>query len=271
ENVVRVRKKTAPPRSIRARRTSISSRRGRPAEAGRAGPAPPPGAAARRPPGLGRFFTILKGLASCSRPPYDASSPATSAPPPRPARRGRLPPRRPAAAGRPRLETLEDRTSPAVVRWVAGSGNWATPANWSTGRVPGPTDEVVINVSGTITVTHSQANDSIHSLISENDLAFTGGSLTGSGDSTLDSTFTLSGGTLASRGSLTRNHVFTWTGGTLAGRGHTEVNAGMVVSGPGGKSLNNQTLDDAAPTTWSGTGGIGLSSAVWNNLANVTL
>src|SRR5262249_44895106 len=165
----------------------------------------------------------------------------------RPARRGRLPARRPAAAGRrPRLETLEDRTSPAVVRWVAGSGNWATPANWRTGRVPGPTDEVVINVSGTITVTHSQANDSIHSLISENDLAFTGGSLTVSGDSTLDSTFTLSGGTLTSRGSLTLNDVFTWTGGTLAGRGHTEVNAGMVVSGPGGKSLNNQTLDDAA-------------------------
>ena len=46
---------------------------------------------------------------------------------------------------RPRVEALEDRYSPAVVYWANPlGGDWQTPANWSTGVVPSPADDVVI-------------------------------------------------------------------------------------------------------------------------------
>ena len=49
----------------------------------------------------------------------------------------------------PVLETLEFRRLLATVSWVsATSGSWDVASNWSTDAVPGPTDDVVIDVSG---------------------------------------------------------------------------------------------------------------------------
>ena len=46
----------------------------------------------------------------------------------------------------------------SIVEWIAGSGSWATAANWSTGEVPGENDDVFIApVSGTVTVTAGAA------------------------------------------------------------------------------------------------------------------
>ena len=46
----------------------------------------------------------------------------------------------------------------SIVEWIAGSGSWATAANWSTGEVPGENDDVFIApASGTVTVTASAA------------------------------------------------------------------------------------------------------------------
>ena len=42
----------------------------------------------------------------------------------------------------------------SIVEWIAGSGNWSTAENWSTGEVPGENDDVFIApASGTVTVT----------------------------------------------------------------------------------------------------------------------
>src|SRR5262245_44326721 len=52
------------------------------------------------------------------------------------------------------VEHLEVRIAPAAVTWVAGSGDWNTGSNWSTGKVPGAGDDVTISaLSATITHT----------------------------------------------------------------------------------------------------------------------
>ena len=66
---------------------------------------------------------------------------------------------------RPLPVWLEDRTLLSTVTWINPSGgDWDTPSNWSTDALPGPSDDVVIDLLG-ITVTHSSsASDSVNSL-----------------------------------------------------------------------------------------------------------
>ncbi|HKI32602.1 MAG TPA: hypothetical protein VKA46_12095, partial [Gemmataceae bacterium] len=79
----------------------------------------------------------------------------------------------------PILEPLEDRVAPAAVSWAVGqSGYWDVGSNWSTGQVPGASDDVIINRSvANLTITYRQGNDSIHSLQSNEVLDVSGGSL----------------------------------------------------------------------------------------------
>jgi hypothetical protein len=168
-------------------------------------------------------------------------------------------------SARLRLEALEERSLPSVVNWTnPAGGDWNTPGNWSTGALPGPGDDVVINV-GSGTVTHSSGTHSVHSLSSANDFTLSGGSLTLADTSALNGTFTLSGGTLTERSELDLNGAFSWTGGTLAGHGTTVANAGIALSGSGGKALNQQTLDNVGTATWTGGNLSFTNNAVWDN------
>ncbi|HLN29982.1 MAG TPA: hypothetical protein VK395_19730, partial [Gemmataceae bacterium] len=56
----------------------------------------------------------------------------------------------------------------SVVNWInPAGGDWDTPGNWSTGQVPGATDDAVINYSN-ITVTHNtSSSDAVNSITSE--------------------------------------------------------------------------------------------------------
>src|SRR5262249_50764730 len=63
----------------------------------------------------------------------------------------------------PRLEALEDRVVLATVTWInPAGGDWDTPANWSSGSLPGGNDDAVIALPG-IVVTHTGIhNDTVH-------------------------------------------------------------------------------------------------------------
>ncbi|MFN4242745.1 MAG: beta strand repeat-containing protein [Tepidisphaerales bacterium] len=87
-----------------------------------------------------------------------------------------------------------------VVSWVLeGDGQWTTPANWSTGQLPGPSNDVVIDrPSGNYLVTLSSGNQSIRDLTLFERLQISSFStLTLGGTANIHNTLTLSDGTLS--------------------------------------------------------------------------
>jgi CARDB/Immunoglobulin domain len=113
----------------------------------------------------------------------------------------------------------------ATVSWVGGSGDWENTANWNTGALPGPSDDVVINPAATITVTHSTGAHTVHSIA-------------------LSESFVLSGGSLAVTTTLIASNTVTLSGGTLQSATVITTNgASMVVEGNNGSTLNGVTVD----------------------------
>jgi RHS repeat-associated protein len=100
------------------------------------------------------------------------------------------------------LEEFEPRVQPSKVFWnIGASGDWNVGSNWSTGNVPGPSDDVVINRSVPVTVTIGSGDQSVNSLqVTNNDaLTLTAGSLTAANGITINSgTLNFTGGTLGS-------------------------------------------------------------------------
>ena len=87
----------------------------------------------------------------------------------------RLNPTPSATIRRPRLrlhlEQFEDRTVPAIITWIGGTGDWSTAANWSTGTVPGAGDDVVIP-SGSVVTHTSNSAETVYSLRLDGTLNF---------------------------------------------------------------------------------------------------
>lgn len=127
-------------------------------------------------------------------------------------------PRRSSRHGMKSIEALERRRLLTAVSWIgAASGDFDVAQNWSTGVVPGPTDDVTINVAG-ITVTHSAGVDTVNSLTTDEPFDLTGGTLTVANALTLNNTFTVSGGTLQQANVVNaRNLAFSGNSGVLSG------------------------------------------------------
>ena len=183
--------------------------------------------------------------------------------------------RRRAAVRRLILEQLEQRIQPSTVNWVNPSGgDWDTPSNWSTGQLPGPGDDVVINQTG-ITITHAtSASDSVNSLTSQATLVLSAGSLSIAASSTM-SAFNQSGGTLTGAGTVTVSGLLTWTGGIESGTGTTVANGGLAITASNAAFtvLDGRTLTNAATATVNGSGNQYLDlgdNAVLNNLPGAT-
>ena len=92
------------------------------------------------------------------------------------------------------LATLAVRA--ATVTWTGGSGDWSTPADWSTGALPGTNDDVVIGPGPATIVTHSSGADAVRSIRSEQAFVLSGGSLAVSSLFQADGGITVSGGTI---------------------------------------------------------------------------
>src|ERR1043166_2330790 len=102
------------------------------------------------------------------------------------------------------------------VYWVGGNGDWNTATNWSTGILPGPSDDVIIDVAGAVTVTHSSGTHSVNSLLTQNAFALSGGSLTVSSTIQINNTFTNSGALVATNGCTVNISSSTWgSSGTI--------------------------------------------------------
>jgi hypothetical protein len=177
----------------------------------------------------------------------------------------RRPRRLPTRSFRPEPAWLEERTLLSTVTWINPSGgDWDTPSNWSTDAIPGPADDVIINMPD-ITVTHSlPVSDSVNSLtVSSGDstLDISNGSLALSAASSIAGSFTLSNATLSMAGDLTISGPTAWTGGTIGGSGTLSAQGGLTLGGSGAvtETLDAVTLDNAGAATLAGAGFYGLA------------
>ena len=112
----------------------------------------------------------------------------------------------------------------AIVTWIGGSGDWDTAANWSTGALPSPSDNVVIPAGPSITVIHSTGSDTVSGIVSYQQ-------------------FTLSGGSLAVSNTFLIGTFLNLSGGTLVGGTVQATNGGSIIVGAQGGSLDRVTVD----------------------------
>jgi hypothetical protein len=181
------------------------------------------------------------------------------------------------------LETLEERVLLTATWMNSAGGDWSVASNWTSGSVPGSDEDVVIDVpSALVTITHSTGIDTVRSLVSNEILILSGGSLSVKTTVQVTNTFTLSGGTLADATIVTGTTLKgTGSGGTLSNVTLQDnldltgsANANVSVTGPltldnGSVALGNSSgsygvlhfKDAAALLTGNG-------SVVFSNLAN---
>ena len=159
-----------------------------------------------------------------------------------------------------------------TVSWnVDSDGFWDVPSNWSTGIVPQPGEDVVIDrPAANVTVTFRTGTVAVNSLTSAENFAITGGTLDLATSSTL-STLTMSAGTLGGAGNVAISGLFTWSGGSLSGGGSTDANGGIALSGNVISLRTGRTLNNAGTATWTGTGAFSNDTNVtFNNLSGAT-
>ncbi len=153
------------------------------------------------------------------------------------------------------------------------SGNWGEATKWTPNGVPAATDDAVITLAGTYTVTLNVSSQvaslTLGGSSGTQTLSMSANTLTIDGASSV-STFgalTENGGTIAGAGNLVINGPFTWGGGAQTGTGTTTVNGTLTISGGGNHDLtSSRTFNTTATTTWSGSGGVRMGSgAIVNN------
>ncbi len=170
---------------------------------------------------------------------------------------------------RPQVESLEDRWVLTTVHWINPTGGfWSDPAGWSTGAVPGPGDDVVLDAPGDVSVIHAAGDDAANSIAGANTLILSGGSLTLAAASDFDGSLDLVGGTLAAGPMLMVNGPLLWTAGNV-GPGTTVANGGLDITGPDPKLLRGG-FENAQAGTISGSP-LMIQNGGFENLANATL
>jgi hypothetical protein len=170
----------------------------------------------------------------------------------------------------------------------AAGGDWSDPTNWQSGVVPGPGDDVLIDVPGGATITFNSPSGHVHSILATNPLQILGGRLAVDGTLEADGGLQMTGGTLVgarlvagSTGKLIvgdpsgvvffvqaefdgvtlASDLTVVQGANLAIGSGLEVDAKLTVEG-GGRSLVGRDLTFDGTQTVSGTGQIVLGSKV---------
>src|SRR5689334_21806067 len=96
------------------------------------------------------------------------------------------------------IEQLESRGLFTANHWInASGGDWSVDANWSLGHVPTASEDAVIDLPGSYTVTHTvNVTDSAASITTAAPLTISGGALATTGTLLSTATLTLAGGSI---------------------------------------------------------------------------
>ena len=137
------------------------------------------------------------------------------------------------------LQALEARCLLATDLWTSpDSGPWDVASNWSTGKVPGANDDVIINVVGADpTVTISSSVESVRSITAADPLNVSGGGLTVTANSTINGALTMTGGSLTVDGravSLAVTGTTAASGASLYAEGGSMLSLAQLASYTGG-------------------------------------
>lgn len=149
------------------------------------------------------------------------------------------------------------------VSWLPDSnGNWEVAGNWSPG-LPTATDDVTIDVGGATvrTITIGSGNQSARSLLSQENLTLSGGSLTiGSGGATVNGAF-----------NITNNRTLTVDAGTFTATGATNVDGAAMLARSGATIMLPGVTSYAgdSPSESPGIEARGAGSVI--NLPNLTM
>ncbi|MBK8063286.1 MAG: hypothetical protein IPK29_03785 [Betaproteobacteria bacterium] len=156
--------------------------------------------------------------------------------------------------------------------WDGGGGgntSWFLAANWDDDLVPLMTDDVVLDIAGTPTITLGTGGAAVAGSIQSNEaLSITSGSLSFANASVFNSTVSIFGGTFNAGGSASIADLV-FNGGTLTGTGVVTLTGGA--NNWGGGTLQGIVLvAPGATLTLNGAGSKYLSSgAVLTNQGNV--
>lgn len=153
------------------------------------------------------------------------------------------------------IEQLESRQVLAAISWDGGGGDfhWSNPLNWSGDVLPGPADDVTINVAGDPVILHdTNTADSINSLASEEKIHLSLGSLTVAHDWKQNGDMTMSGGRIDGAGDILMGSTFSWTAGTIAGGGKFQVVTGHTTGIAGNVTLERNLVNNGTLTWDSG-------------------
>ncbi len=141
---------------------------------------------------------------------------------------------------RPHIEVLEERRLLSQDQWISpNGGNWNNPANWSTGQVPGPANDAVINVPGNVTITYQGRQPTVQT-IENYDTIWVNGSNAG-GDAILTASQAITNyGTILLQSSNSNYQSNIATGSS------TLTNLGTITSslGSGGNRIVSGTLNN---------------------------
>jgi hypothetical protein len=152
------------------------------------------------------------------------------------------------------------------------SGNWTDAADWSGGAVPGPSDNVTIDVAG-ITVTVSTAGQAASSLTTSlSAFAVTGGELDIGNFASFGGSYAQSGGLLQLAGNGgSFNDGLTLTGGAISLLSGTLSTTGTLAISGGAIDQSGGTLLFEAATSLSGSGTVASLNGGLDALAAVTV
>ncbi|MGH7136620.1 MAG: hypothetical protein ACREHD_12835, partial [Pirellulales bacterium] len=156
------------------------------------------------------------------------------------------------------FERLEPLVLLATDNWIGPNigGDWNTPADWSTGAVPGAADTAYIGPGYTVAFASGDTSQ-VTALDVDGTLDVSGGNL--SIGNTVGSNFTLdAGGTLGGAGAVTVSNAAadTWSGGTMLDTGATTFAVGTTLT------MNGAALVLAGGRTVGGAGAANLTSAL---------
>ncbi len=158
---------------------------------------------------------------------------------------------------RGRLERLEPRYLLAAVAWDGGGDgtSWLDPLNWDADVLPATGDDVTIDVAPDTTVVVSSGTQVINSLLSNEALMLSGGTLDVASTVKVNNSFTLAGGTLKNatvqEGDGGESLRISGTGNNLNG---VTLNADldMITASATVSVQNGLTLNGTATLTGSG-------------------